>query len=250
MHKIFFFASIILVIIILPQLQLASAQEIPKNLRSEIKLWTSNQADNDDFLNVLAELRQSGFLKSNPSSAYSLKDTYYLPASGTTQFVQIQGRTPNVGQTNPIAIIVTNPDRVTQELSIPVLESGAYSTTISLDHNSPLGKYEIVAYHGNTQIRSSEFYLVKSAAIPAWIKSAAHWWIEGKISDQEFLDGLDYLIKNNIIIIPVITDYSSDALDVTVDGQKAVRRGTTQDLSIHVQDSKVDVDGATVFVRV
>ena len=192
MQKIFFFASIVLLaVIILPQLQLASAQEIPENLRNEIKLWANNQADGNDFLNTIAELRQAGFLKSNPSSMYSL-NTYYLPAYGTTQFVQIQGRTPNVGQTNPITIIVTNPDRATQELSIPVLESGAYYTTIPLDHNSPLGKYEIVVYHGNKQIRSSEFYLIKSASTPAWIKSTARWWIEDKISDQEFLDGLDY----------------------------------------------------------
>jgi len=38
--------------------------------------------------------------------------------------------------------------------------------------------------------------------IPDWIKNQAEWWIAGSISDIEFLDSIQYLIKEKIIVIP------------------------------------------------
>ena len=38
--------------------------------------------------------------------------------------------------------------------------------------------------------------------IPDWIKDVAGWWANNEISEKEFLDGLTYLINNNIISIP------------------------------------------------
>ena len=35
--------------------------------------------------------------------------------------------------------------------------------------------------------------------IPSWIKNVAGWWANGEISENEFLDGITYLINNNII---------------------------------------------------
>ena len=37
--------------------------------------------------------------------------------------------------------------------------------------------------------------------IPDWIKSVAGWWANDEISEKEFLEGLTYLINNNIIFI-------------------------------------------------
>ncbi len=37
--------------------------------------------------------------------------------------------------------------------------------------------------------------------IPNWIKSNAEWWSTGLIQDQEFVTGLEYLVKNEIIQI-------------------------------------------------
>jgi len=38
--------------------------------------------------------------------------------------------------------------------------------------------------------------------IPNWVKNVAGWWAANEISEKEFLDGLTYLINNNIIFIP------------------------------------------------
>ena len=38
-------------------------------------------------------------------------------------------------------------------------------------------------------------------SIPEWIKNNAAWWADGKISDSEFITGIQYMIKSKIIII-------------------------------------------------
>ena len=37
--------------------------------------------------------------------------------------------------------------------------------------------------------------------IPEWIKNNAKWWYEGKITNEDFVNGLQYLVKNGIIIV-------------------------------------------------
>ena len=38
--------------------------------------------------------------------------------------------------------------------------------------------------------------------VPDWIKTNAKWWSEGKITDSDFIKGLEYLIEQNVIKIP------------------------------------------------
>ncbi|MEX0862182.1 hypothetical protein [Nitrosopumilus sp.] len=35
--------------------------------------------------------------------------------------------------------------------------------------------------------------------VPEWIKNNAKWWTEGKISEDEFVKGLEYLVKEKIV---------------------------------------------------
>jgi len=37
--------------------------------------------------------------------------------------------------------------------------------------------------------------------IPQWIKNNAEWWSQGAISEDDFLNGIEYLVKNGIIQI-------------------------------------------------
>ena len=38
--------------------------------------------------------------------------------------------------------------------------------------------------------------------IPQWIKVNADWWATNKISDSEFLEGIDFLLEKGIIVVP------------------------------------------------
>ena len=39
-------------------------------------------------------------------------------------------------------------------------------------------------------------------AIPDWIKDIAEWWSTGEIDDDTFVSGIEFMIENNIIMIP------------------------------------------------
>jgi len=38
--------------------------------------------------------------------------------------------------------------------------------------------------------------------IPDWVKNNAGWWSDGLISDNDFVQGIQYLIQQSIIIVP------------------------------------------------
>jgi len=52
------------------------------------------------------------------------------------------------------------------------------------------------------QIPSSDKVLKKSSMIPTWVKNNAGWWAKGQIDDNSFVQGIQFLIKENIIQIP------------------------------------------------
>ena len=51
--------------------------------------------------------------------------------------------------------------------------------------------------------------VVETAVIPAWIKNNAEWWAAGQINDDTFIQGIQFLIKKNILQIPPTTQDSS-----------------------------------------
>jgi len=51
-------------------------------------------------------------------------------------------------------------------------------------------------------------------SIPEWIRNNAAWWAEGQIDDGTFIQGIEYLIKNDIIIIPKTQQESSDTQEI------------------------------------
>ena len=60
---------------------------------------------------------------------------------------------------------------------------------------------------GGNKLANAEFPLAvnrtssESTSIPAWIKNNAGWWADGQIPDSAFVQGIQFLIKEGIIII-------------------------------------------------
>ena len=42
---------------------------------------------------------------------------------------------------------------------------------------------------------------IKTILIPDWIRNDAIWWLDDKISDSEFLEGIDYLLEKQILTV-------------------------------------------------
>jgi len=56
---------------------------------------------------------------------------------------------------------------------------------------------------------------IEETSIPVWIKNNAGWWAEGQIDDSSFLQGIQYLIKEGIMVIPPTeTTESSESQEV------------------------------------
>ena len=247
--QILLFLLVVVSMVMITSINSANAEEIPNWIKSKIKLWTLDKVEDSAFVDSLVELNKRDLIKFQKIKV--AQNTYTLPKYGETVLIKISGRSSDVGQTSPVSLVVTRPDGIRTEYTIPVLQSGSYSTSIPLDHDSPTGTYEIIAYHAGKEMSPYYFAVQKNSIIPSWMKSSVRWWVEGKISDSEFLSGIQYLIDKKILVLDVVDATKIDpGLDVSIHGQKAVRRGTTQNLDIHVENFEGDVDGATVFVRV
>jgi len=50
---------------------------------------------------------------------------------------------------------------------------------------------------------------VNAEGVPAWVKNNAGWWADGTISESEFIQGIQFLIKDDVIVIPT-TEISAE----------------------------------------
>jgi hypothetical protein len=67
----------------------------------------------------------------------------------------------------------------------------------------PLGEYTLeIEYSGSSNM--TEFVLIDSGkiVIPSWIRELAKYWYNDAITDMEFSNGIGFLIKEGIIVVP------------------------------------------------
>ena len=228
-------------------MQIVYAEEIPSFVKNKINSWVSSQKTGD-FSEAMVDLKNLGILEAKITPGQNI---YPQPNYGETTFIKISGKAGLHGQTKFVFLTVTDSEGAKSEYTAPLLESGAYSTTIPLTHSSPKGTYTISAQYEGANLPESFFYVgYPDAVTPAWISTVAKWWLDKKITDADFLAAMNFLINNDIIKFGKEDAVQESALDVSVNGQKAVRRGTAQNILVHVADLGGPINGAAVFVRV
>ncbi len=146
----------------------------------------------------------------------------------------------------PVIITIHKPDDTVDVLKIKTTGNGYFETLLIFDRESIRGTYHISASYIehvdknmditfqviDRQIDSStsrndslpnkddkskiEKSLDEKIAIPKWIKNNAAWWSSEKIGDHAFVSGLQYLIKENIIQIPVTSENTKNIKGVPV----------------------------------
>ena len=70
----------------------------------------------------------------------------------------------------------------------------------NIDGNSLSKGNFIIVINPPTNLQESK--TLEGKEIPAWIKNNAGWWADGSIDDDAFIQGLQFLIKENILQIP------------------------------------------------
>ena len=71
---------------------------------------------------------------------------------------------------------------------------------ITIDENSLSGLYKINLTHNNSRVGIISFSVV-DPEIPEWVKSNADRWSSATLSDSEFIDGIEYLIEDGLIVL-------------------------------------------------
>ncbi len=71
----------------------------------------------------------------------------------------------------------------------------------ALDLTPALDTEELLAKIPNFLKSDAEriFKDVDISGLPDWFKQTAEWWIEGKITDKEFITNVEYLQKSGVI---------------------------------------------------
>ena len=203
-----------------------SSDIIHKKLNVDTKIFIPPQNRfNEDTENVLKE---NGFTYLSASllsdsAPFPLKnqELYRFPELATTgEYVPSQNRILGVSadktfsdamkaiQTHGFAVITIHP----QEYA--VFQGGEYINEVNESQTTQLKlliekinkrHIQIVsldAIDSKIKIIPTKDQMLDNSQIPSWIKNNAGWWRDGFVDDNSFLNGIEYLITNNIIKIP------------------------------------------------
>lgn len=151
--------------------------------------------------------------RTNQASQNSLPMTlnsqeFILPKDPHVEEINISGKIGNYVTGTPLEFILTGPDGNATPLYVNPTSQGSYKVRISLSADSLSGTYFVTLRYQNQDYETSSFQVIKHV-IPNWIKNNAEWWADGKITKQDFVKGLEHLIKEDIIKIPKSTNETS-----------------------------------------
>ncbi len=113
---------------------------------------------------------------------------------------------------------------VTQKTTVDT--DATFSYSVMLDEEFDEGKFKVKAQYGSSkttvaiisfvinsgEVTSLELEPSAAAKIPDWVKNNAGWWADGQIDDNSFVQGLQFMIKEGIMKIPV-TEQGSGSQD-------------------------------------
>ncbi|NHI03956.1 Copper binding protein, plastocyanin/azurin family [Candidatus Nitrosotalea sp. TS] len=102
-------------------------------------------------------------------------------------------------------MINTGPANTTQTTVIPswIKNNAKWWSQGQLGDDQFVQGLQYMIQHGIIQIPTQTGSTAASGTqqIPAWIKNNAGWWASGQIGDDQFVQGLQYMITNGIIKI-------------------------------------------------
>jgi hypothetical protein len=96
----------------------------------------------------------------------------------------------------------------------PVDTYGTFSYTVELNEKFSDGKYIVKSQYGTSKstVKTSSFMIIigsdstmalNTSEIPVWIKNNAGWWADGSIDDSSFIQGIQFLVQEGFMKIPV-----------------------------------------------
>jgi len=137
--------------------------------------------------------------------------------AGNSQYekIKIFGTVEEPRSSAYVNMIITEPDGKTYPVKVRAGGQSSYENFILICCNN-VGTYSVSAEWRGYHIGTVTFDVIQKpksqptptptaepvTAIPDWIKTHAGWWASGQIDDSAYLLGIQYLIKEGIMVIP------------------------------------------------
>lgn len=238
---------IILVLLIAISFSFAYS-EISDPIKLETKqLYSSNNLNEKTVSKIISDMTNQQLIKNTIDSRH----IYLIPRGGDTDFVKISGRINEYGKTSKVDLQINRPDRTSENISSPLLETGWYSTLYPINGKSLSGTYQVVTKFGGDVKSISYFHLTKipvpESNFPLWLLKNFEWWAQDKISDTALLNSIQHLADLGLI---VTSSPPPTQLQVVITGEELVRRGTTHTINVLVTDGYLPIEGAKVTLTI
>ncbi len=133
-----------------------------------------------------------------------------MKSKDKTVIAKITGTIKNYERETPIILTIQKPDTTTEEISVHGKKTGEFTARITIRDGWPLGDYLVNVTYKDKALGTVSFVL-NEIEIPSWIKNNARWWSEGTIGDSDFTTGIQYMIKENIMVISGLPEQAAEA---------------------------------------
>ena len=120
-----------------------------------------------------------------------------------------------------LSLVQNNSEIFSKHLIGNVNSEKPNSHKIKFEYNQAGTANFVLSNIGENSLSKGNFILVinqndnpQSNKIPAWIKNNAGWWADGSIDDDSFIQGIQFLIKEDVLKIPQTTQGSSSTNEI------------------------------------
>jgi len=168
---------------------------VTENGQFKVNLWWTKDLRSGEYTIVRYDILDT-FLKDKPIAVpYDLKifhngEQIFSKSNVSSDAKESEGRPSNKNDF---------------EWNIPSDVSGIITVRFENMDGSRLANVEFPIV-----VDRKESQQVNSYQIPEWVKNNAGWWAEEQIPDSAFIDGIEYLIKEQIIIVPITETQSKE----------------------------------------
>ena len=117
------------------------------------------------------------------------------------------------GKTNTTTISPVTPLNRIKFEDVTTSEIGTFTAKFVYGQNIATKTFDVLAETLEKPMYKSE-NVEDTIAIPQWVRNNAEWWSKNQITDYDFKNALQYMIRENIIVIPVLPNSDSPVTEI------------------------------------
>ena len=186
---------------------------IPEWIKNNAGWWANGDIDEKEFLTALDYLLKNQILRITiPRDEFHLEldsQTYYVTKYNSEK-MRVLGWYEGDKQSWVMCDLWKPGEIYAEDLTLLRSYSDhTFDQTIPLNLDWKEGEYNLECYHREKYLttltfdiihgESTQVEIIKKSKVPSWIKNNAGWWANGTITDDTFMNGLEYLVENRII---------------------------------------------------